>query len=280
MITEQSFDYAVPYQKDFNTGSGSSEYSILLKVLNAGDNTVVPSQLYKWVYRGCFWLIQTLFSHSEETDFPIPLCDLTAPVLSITIAMGGTMIDVTEEVNATSPAVESAQTANETEAKLTSDIKSLWSSHQTSKATAKRTKEELEDLRLDLGWKLSEMKSILVRTGRSGGWSAYLRSHGIPRGSAERNIKRYEALSNPETNRLGETISEPSEEDVRRLVRSLLPRLRKVLTTTRSISLFVDGVVQQLQISVGDLSGGTSGSGEVEMGDHSDPVVAKVPTVA
>jgi GH24 family phage-related lysozyme (muramidase) len=57
MITEQSFDYEVPYQKVFNTGSGFSEHSILLKVLNAGDNTVVPSQLLRWVYRGCSWLI-------------------------------------------------------------------------------------------------------------------------------------------------------------------------------------------------------------------------------
>jgi hypothetical protein len=94
-------------------------------------------------------------------------------------------------------------------------------------------------------------------------------THGLPRASAERYIKQYEAIFNPQKNRLSESIAEPTEDDVRRLVRSLLPRLRRVLTTTRSISLFVDGVVQQLQSSVGDLSGGTSGSGEVEMGDHS-----------
>lgn len=229
---------------------------------------------------GCFWLIQTLFSHSEGTDFAMPSCDLTAPVLSITIAMGGMMIDVTEEVNVTSPAVGSAPSESETEAKLTSDIRSLWTAHQTNTATAKRTKEELEDLRFDLGLKLREMKSILVRTGRSGGWSSYLRSHGVPRASAERYIKQYEAIFNPGKNRLTDTFSEPSEDDVRRLVRRLLPRLRKVLTTPESVSLFVHEAGRQLQAPVGDLSAGKSGTGQVETSTSSGAGVTKVPTVA
>jgi len=190
------------------------------------------------------------------------------------------MTDVMDGISMTLPAVEFAQTASETEANLTSEIKSLWTAHQTNTATAKQTKEELEDLRFDLGLKLREMKSILVRTGRSGGWAAYLRSHGVPRASAERYIKQYEAIFNPEKNRLGETISEPSEDDVRRLVRRLQPRLRKVLTTAGSVSLFVDEVVRQLQAPVGDLSGGKSETGQVEMVNSGGPVVTKVPTVA
>jgi hypothetical protein len=179
------------------------------------------------------------------------------------------MTDVTDGLNVTLPATESAKAESETEAKLTSEIKSLWTAHRTNTATAKETKEELEALRFDLGEKLREMKSILARTGRGGGWAAYLRSHGVPRASAERYIKQYEDIFNTKKNRLSDTISEPTEDDVQRLVRSLLPRLRKVLTTTRSISLFVDEVERQLQAPVGDLSGGTSGSGEVKMGDHS-----------
>jgi hypothetical protein len=190
------------------------------------------------------------------------------------------MPDVTQEVNVDLSASTSPQTDNQTEAKLNSDIKSLWSTHQTTTATAKRTKEELEDLRLDLGWKLSEMKSLLVRTGRSGGWAAYLRSHNLPRATVERYIRRFEALANSETNRLSETISEPSEEDVRQLVHRLLPRLRKVLTTPDSVSLFVDEVVRQLQTSVVDPGGGASETGKVEQGNSSGPDVTKVPTVA
>jgi hypothetical protein len=190
------------------------------------------------------------------------------------------MTVLTDEVTGTVATVESAQTANESEVKLTSEIKLLWSSHQTSTATAKRTKEELENLRFDLGLKLREMKSILVRTGRRGGWSSYLRSHGVPRASAERYIKQYEAIFNPPKNRLSDTISEPSEEDVRRLVRSLLPKLRKVLTTPESVSLFVDEVAQQLQASVADISAGKIGTGQVEMVNSGGPGLTNVPTVA
>ena len=131
------------------------------------------------------------------------------------------MIDVTEEVNISLPSVESAKTESETESKLTSDIKSLWATHQTNTATAKQTREELEDLRFDLGLKLRQMKFILARTGRSGGWAAYLRTHGVPRASAERYIKQYEAIFNTQKNRLTDTLSEPSEDDVRRLVHRL-----------------------------------------------------------
>jgi hypothetical protein len=176
------------------------------------------------------------------------------------------MPDATQEVNVDLSASTSPQTDNQTEAKLNSDIKSLWTTHQTTTATAKRTKEELEDLRFDLGLKLCEMKSILVRTGRGGGWAAYLRTHGVPRASAERYIKQYEAIFNPQKNRLTDTLSEPSQDDVRRLVHRLLPRLRKVLTTPGSVSLFVDEVVRQLQTPGGDLLEARTGTEEVDSG--------------
>ncbi len=186
------------------------------------------------------------------------------------------MTDVTDEANVTLPAVESAQTEGETEASLNSEIKSLWSAHQASKATAKHTKEELKTLRLDLGRKLCEMKFLLARTGRSGGWAGYLRSHDLPRASAERYVSQHEALLKPEINRLTETISEPSEDDVRRLVRSLLPRLRRVLTTTGSVSLFVDEVLRQLQTPAGDLGGEVDGAASVAEGDSGGPDVIAV----
>jgi hypothetical protein len=194
--------------------------------------------------------------------------------VSSQIFIGGEIMTVLTGTVAT---VESTQTANETEVKLTSEIRSLWTAHQTSTATAKRTKEELEDLRFDLGLKLREMKSILVRTGRSGGWSAYLRSHALPRASAERYIKQYEAIFNPEKNRLTDTLSEPTDDDVRRLVRSLLPRLRKILTTPDSVSLFVGEVARQLQAPVGDLSGGTGGTSQVKMVNSTESNASGVP---
>jgi len=107
------------------------------------------------------------------------------------------MTGVTNGVDATVLAVELAQTEGETEATLNNEIKSLWSAHQLNEAAAKHSKEELRTMRLDLGCKLHQMKAILARTGRSGGWAAYLRSQGLPRATAERYIDRHEALSNP-----------------------------------------------------------------------------------
>jgi hypothetical protein len=218
----------------------------------------------------------------QEVDFRTVLYRLTNATLgavrSQIVVRRNTMTVVIQEMNVDRPAFDSVKAESEREAELTSNIKSLWSAHQTTTDTAKRTRQELDALRFDLGCRLREMKSILVRTGRGGGWSAYLRSHGMPRATAERYVKRHQAMFNPEQNRLTETLPEPSEDDVRRLVRSLMPRLRKVLTTPESVSLFVGEVGRQLQAPVGDLSGGTSGSGESEMGDHSGPGVTKVPT--
>jgi hypothetical protein len=128
---------------------------------------------------------------------------------------------------------------------LRSEIKSLWSAHQISKATAKHTKQEVKTLRLDLGRKLCEMKSILARTGRSGGWSAYLRSYDLPRASAERYIDQHEALLKPKQIDSRETVSETDADDVRRLVRSLLPRLRRILTTPEWVARFLEEVAFQ-----------------------------------
>jgi hypothetical protein len=75
------------------------------------------------------------------------------------------------------------------------------------------------------------MKSILVRTERSGGWAAYLRAYDLPRASAERYIDQHQTSLKPQTKGLTETIPGTTEDDVRRPVRNLLPRLRRVLTT-------------------------------------------------
>jgi hypothetical protein len=130
---------------------------------------------------------------------------------------------------------ESEQTETEVEGKLTSEIRALWSAHRIGKATVKRTKEELKTLRLDLGGKLYEMKVLLARCGRGGGWAAYLRSQDLPRATAERYIKQL----NPKQIDSSETFSEPDEEDVRRLARRILPKLRKALKTATWMELFL-----------------------------------------
>jgi ElaB/YqjD/DUF883 family membrane-anchored ribosome-binding protein len=155
------------------------------------------------------------------------------------------MIDMTLEPSSALPTVESAQTEAEVEDKLKDEIQALWSAHQVTMASTKHTKQELKTLRLDLGEKLCQLKATLARTGRGGGWAAYLRSHHFPRATAERYIDHHEALLNPDKKRVSEAISEPSEDDVRRLVHSLMPRLRRVLVTSKWVAEFLQEVALQ-----------------------------------
>jgi hypothetical protein len=166
---------------------------------------------------------------------------------------------------------------SDAEDELKSEIQALWSAHQLGSATSKRTKEELNTLRLGLGQKLCEMKATLVRTGRLGGWSAYLRSCDIPRATGERYIKQHEALFKLDSKRVTETISEPSEEDVRRLVRSLLPRLQRVLVTSGWVARFLEEVALQWAVADGSPTrGGVDGPGLVAVGHDDSPSETEV----
>ncbi len=132
------------------------------------------------------------------------------------------------------------------ESKIDDEIKSLWAAHQASKVTVQRTRSELKELRRSLGERLSEMKSILARTGREGKWASYLRTHKLPRATADRYIGLYQALVGNPAKRLNEAFQETTVEDVERLVKGLLPRLRQVLTTKELVAEFLDELTQQL----------------------------------
>lgn len=135
----------------------------------------------------------------------------------------------------------------EAESNIDREIASLWSAHTAGKEITQRTKVELSELRRRLGQRLSEMKRILVCTGRGGGWAAYLRSHRLPRATADRCVSRHDALmTSPKQNCLSEAIPEPTLEDVTRLVSRLMPTLRRILTTEQLVSDFIHQVVQQL----------------------------------
>jgi hypothetical protein len=180
-------------------------------------------------------------------------------------------MDVTYGVNFALPTIESAQTEGEIEAKLTGEIKSLWSAHQVGKTTAKRTTVELKALRLDLGAKLCLMKSFLVRVGRAGGWAAYLRSNNFSRATADRYVGQHEASMMPETKRVNESITETTGDDVRRLVSVLLPRLRKILTTPSWVEWFSVEVASQLGMGDGIPLVGVEEATPVADGDSGGP---------
>jgi hypothetical protein len=140
-------------------------------------------------------------------------------------------------------------TDEEIESKIDGEITSLWAAHQTCKSTVRRTKLELKDLRCSLGERLWSMKCILACSGRSGKWASYLRSHQLPRATADRYISLHQASTVESANRLTEAITEPTVEDVKKLVQRLLPRLRPILTTEELIGEFLYEVVQQLAAS-------------------------------
>jgi hypothetical protein len=154
---------------------------------------------------------------------------------------------VPEEIDHLSAAA--IETDSEIESRLTEEIRSLWAAHQDSKTASKQSKDRLKAVRSELAEKLHSMKSLLVRTGRNGGWAAYLRTNRLARATADRYVSRHESLLNPPSEkRLAESISEPTEDDVRRLVRSLLPRLRRVLTTREWVDWFAEEVALQLNV--------------------------------
>jgi hypothetical protein len=87
------------------------------------------------------------------------------------------------------------------------------------------------------------------------GWASYLRSVSLPRASAD--VRQDEATLNPsQEKRLSESISEPTADDVRRLVRGLTPRIRRVLTTTQAVALFLEEVASQLKTADRSPTGG------------------------
>lgn len=125
------------------------------------------------------------------------------------------------------------------ESNVDAEIARLWSAHKDRAVTARDAREELKVLRRNLAQRLHEMKSLLVQTGRSGKWASYLRERKIPRATADRYVKEHELTLTPlGENLLTEAISAPTEEDVLRLFRKLLPQMRRVLVTQEAAFTF------------------------------------------
>jgi hypothetical protein len=104
----------------------------------------------------------------------------------------------------------------ETEQHLATQIGELWSIHTQAQAAAVQSKEHLSQIRHQLGERLYEVKKLVARPGRGGGWSAFLAARGIPRASADRYVQRYEKRLHPDSNCLHESI-ESTELAVRKL---------------------------------------------------------------
>jgi hypothetical protein len=159
------------------------------------------------------------------------------------------VLDVSENtrVDHESPALTDHIT--EAEDALSEEIATLWASHTDCRSIVKRTRAELKNLRRTLGQRLHMMKALVVRTGRNGGWATFLRSHSLPRASADRYVCEHELTLHPlAPNRLSEEVPATVEADVRRFVQSLLPRLYKVLSTNEAVYYFLDELVSHLPV--------------------------------
>jgi hypothetical protein len=145
----------------------------------------------------------------------------------------------------------------ETEQRLATQIGDLWSIHTQAQAAAVQSKEHLSQIRHQLGERLCEVKKLVARPGRGGGWSAFLAAQRIPRASADRYVQQYEKTLHPESNCLHESI-ESTELAVRKLFAAVWPRLRRVITSQEAFDLFIqlltvaydEGTVRQSESAI------------------------------
>jgi len=131
---------------------------------------------------------------------------------------------------------------------LCDEIHDLWSIHNEKDGALRGGRRELKELRAKLGQHLSEYKKLLVRTGRGGKWSKFLRYAEIPKATADRYVSKWELAHSPKTdNLLTEEITASSTETVAALVKKLKPQLLRTLTTPDSISLFLEELATALK---------------------------------
>ena len=119
------------------------------------------------------------------------------------------------------------------EERLAIKIRELWIEHTEAKITVTKTRDELKAIRKRLAEHLSQMKQLLVKTGRGGGWSSFLRAERIAKATADRLVRRHQESGVQETNVVTEQVSELGETDIQHFFESVMPALKKKLTTPR-----------------------------------------------
>jgi hypothetical protein len=126
------------------------------------------------------------------------------------------------------------------EAQLIADIREGWDTHASVQKSLHRTEDELRAIRVKLSASLHTLKSVLSRPGRAGEWSGFLESVKIPRSTADRLVLSHKKTLTPKSgNCATEQINEPTEIVVGRYLNALWPKLSRVLTTRKSVEIFV-----------------------------------------
>jgi hypothetical protein len=133
------------------------------------------------------------------------------------------MEDIIVEETGTEAIATAAPLECEEEQKLAGEIRELWAEHADAQTTVRKTKAEIEVLRERLSKRLSQMKELLAKPGRKGGWSSFLRAEGIAKATADRLVRKLQESGGQQRNMVNEDVSEPSEADVERLQQLFLP---------------------------------------------------------
>jgi hypothetical protein len=123
---------------------------------------------------------------------------------------------------------------------LTVEIMQLWEFYCAFRGHLKADNQRLRTTRHDLSRMLFHMKQALAKPGRNGQWSAWLKEKEICRATADRLVQPYALSLNPDANCLTESTSEPTEAEIQRLVRNVLPRMSRMLRTPQSAYRFID----------------------------------------
>jgi hypothetical protein len=184
------------------------------------------------------------------------------------------MIDATNTIESVS--TDFMPEMADPQVELGEEITSLWVAHANAKIAYRVTNAELRILRAKLGEQLCRMKEVLARPGRGGQWSSFLEERQIPRATADRLVARYLRSLDPNANCVSEPISEPTEEDVKKLFDAVWPKLQRTLKSQQSFQIFIDLLTSQIESTEGttDCPASLDGDflGEPELG--SDVLVA------
>ncbi|MGA3315451.1 MAG: hypothetical protein ABSC64_03320 [Candidatus Korobacteraceae bacterium] len=141
------------------------------------------------------------------------------------------------------------------ETRLTEEVNILWTEHVRVSGTKKASAMELRIVRAQLAEKLFNMKQVLSRPGRSGQWRGWLEEVKIPRSTADRLVERHAEISGDAIGNVPSGAIAP-EQQVEGLVKSMLPRLRRVLTSPQMAYQYVVGVIKEFDLYCETTEGG------------------------
>jgi hypothetical protein len=129
------------------------------------------------------------------------------------------------------------------EQQLAHEIVTLFNCHTEVHSAAASTKVQLKEIRMQLAERLYQMKAILARPGRAGQWSGFLSANQIPRATADRLVGRYRRSIGEPENGLSESILDPTEQEIQKLVRVVWNRVEKKLGSRKAVYQFISGLI-------------------------------------